>query len=38
MQISDAAIGWAEWDLGVHLTLFQTGGADYTHHITACPP
>ena len=20
------------------LTLFQLGGADYAHHITACPP
>ena len=25
-------------NLGVQFTLFQPGGADYTHHITACPP
>ena len=26
-------------NLGVQLTLFQPGGgADYAHHITACPP
>ena len=24
-------------DLRVQLTLFQPGGADYAHHITACP-
>ena len=25
-------------NLGVQVTLFQPGGADYAHHITACPP
>ena len=25
-------------NLGVQLTLFQPGWADYAHHITACPP
>ena len=36
---NDAASGWAGWNLGVQFTLFQPGGgADYTHHITACQP
>ena len=26
------------WDLGVQSSLFQPRGADYAHHITACPP
>ena len=26
------------WNLIVQLTLFQPGGADYAHHITACTP
>ena len=25
-------------NLGVQLTLFQPGLADYAHHITPCPP
>ena len=25
-------------NLGFQLTLFQPGGADYAHRITACPP
>ena len=25
-------------NLGVQLTRFQPEGADYAHHITACPP
>ena len=37
--VSDAISGWAGWaEYGVNLTLFQPGGADYAHHITACPP
>ena len=35
---SAAASGWVGWALGVQLTLLQPGGADYSHHITACPP
>ena len=25
-------------NLGFQLTIFPQGGADYAHHITACPP
>ena len=32
-ECSDAA-----WNLGLQLTQFQPGGADYAYHITACPP
>ena len=31
-------VGGQGGNLGVQLTLFQPGGADYAHHITACPP
>ena len=26
------------WNLGIELNLIQPGGADYAHHIAACPP
>ena len=29
---------WPTRNLGVQFTLFKPGRADYTHHITACPP
>ena len=40
---SDAASGWAGWALahpefGSSVHPNPTRGADYTHHITACPP
>ena len=44
LRYSDAVSGWAGGALahpefGSSITLFQPrGGADYTHHITDCPP
>ena len=35
---SSYSIYVAPRNLGVQLTLFQPGGADYAHHITTCPP
>ena len=40
---SDAASGWAGWaltypDFGSSVNHTPTRGADYAHHITACPP
>ena len=40
---SDAASGWARWALahpefGSSVNPIATRGADYAHHITACPP
>ena len=42
-QYSDAASGWAGWALahpefGSSVNPITTRGADYAHHITACPP
>ena len=42
-QFSDAASGWAEWALahpefGSPVNPIPTRGADYAHHIIACPP
>ena len=42
-HISDAAGGWAGWvlahpEFGSSVHPIPTRGADYTHHITACPP
>ena len=40
---SDVASGWAGWTLahpefGSSVNPIPTRGADYAHHITACPP
>jgi len=40
---SDAASGWAGWALahpefGSSVNPIPARGADYAHHITACPP
>ena len=40
---SDAASGWAGWALahpefGSSVNPISTRGADFAHHITACPP
>ena len=40
---SDAVSGWAGWDLahpefGSSVNPTPSRGADYAHHITACPP
>ena len=42
-MISDAISGWAGWALaypkfGVLVNPIPTRGADYAHHIAACPP
>ena len=42
MHSSYAASGWAWWALahpefGVSVNPIPTRGADYAHHITACP-
>ena len=39
---SDAVSGWAGWTLahpefGISVNPIPTRGADYAHHITACP-
>ena len=38
--MSDAASGWAlaHPEFGVSVNPIPTKGADYAHHITACPP
>ena len=39
---NDAASGWAGWTVAHEIWEFgspySNQGADYTHHITACPP
>ena len=38
-QNSDAASGWAAHpEFGCSVNPIPTRGADYAHHITACPP
>ena len=45
LSFSDAASGWAGWALAhpefgssVNPIPTRGGGAEYAHHITACPP